>query len=413
MKNFGRWHQRMQRARLWAHTFGHDVQAFPWRNTAHTLRERFQEDRLGVTAASLAFTTMISLVPLLTVALAIFSAFPMFERLEPMLQKWLIESLVPENIARQVSSYLFRFADKAGRMGWLGALLLLGTALAMMLTIDRKLNDIWRVRQLRPLTQRVLVYWAALTLAPLLLAGSLSLSSYALSASKGWVPGLHSGLLLLLDALEILLTVWAIAALYRYVPNVRVRWAHALLGGVFVSLGLESAKRLLGWYLLKVPSYSAVYGTFATVPIFLIWLYVVWVILLLGAVVAAYLPSLLGGIARRGDTPGWYFQLALEVLQALHRAKGRQERGLGVEALAQRLRVDPLQLEEVLECLQGLDWVGRMAEEQERYVLLIDPVAAPLAPLVQRLLLPVAPGNRAVWEASRWGDLPLASALPD
>ncbi|WP_243855573.1 YihY family inner membrane protein, partial [Aquabacterium sp. A08] len=284
-----------QRAQgLWA-----DLRVFPWATTASTLRERFREDRLGVTAGSLTFTTTISLVPLFTVALAIFSAFPMFGRMEAQLQKWLVQSLVPENIARQVSNYLLQFANKAGQMGWAGALVLLVSALALILTIDRKLNDIWRVRKLRPLTQRVLVYWALLTLGPLLVGLSLSLSSYAVSASRGWVAGLHGGVLVALDVLEFVTVVVATAALYRYVPNAQVRWGHALAGGLFVSLALESAKKLLAWYLASVPTYSVVYGTFATLPILLIWLYLAWVIVLLGAVVTAYLPSLLAGIARR------------------------------------------------------------------------------------------------------------------
>ncbi|MDP3323860.1 MAG: YhjD/YihY/BrkB family envelope integrity protein, partial [Hydrogenophaga sp.] len=121
---------------LWA-----DTLKFPWRNTAITLRERFREDRLGVTASSLTFTTTISLVPLFTVALAIFSAFPMFARLQVTLQGWLVKSLIPDNIARQVLSSLNQFAAKASQMGWAGALVLLVTALALILTIDRKLND--------------------------------------------------------------------------------------------------------------------------------------------------------------------------------------------------------------------------------------------------------------------------------
>ncbi len=389
-----------------------DILRFPWRNTALTLRERFREDRLGVTAGSLTFTTMISLVPLFTVGLAIFSAFPMFSRMETLLHQWLIQSLVPENIARQVSNYLLQFAGKAGQMGWVGALILLVTALALILTMDRKLNDIWRVRRLRPLTHRVLVYWAVLTLGPLLLGVSLSLSSYALSASKGWVGGMHGGLRMLLDAMEFVLVILAMAALYRYVPNARVRWSHALLGGLFVSLGIESAKKLLAWYLAQVPTYSVVYGTFATLPILLIWIYLAWVIVLLGAVVAAYLPSLLGGIARRGDTPGWGFQLALEMLHKLHLARGMPQRGLSLEVLAQRLRVDPLQLEEPVQVLLALDWVARLQEDEERIVLLADPSATPVAPLVQRLLLAHDDDTAALWRASRWERLTLADALP-
>ncbi|MDP3833638.1 MAG: YihY family inner membrane protein, partial [Hydrogenophaga sp.] len=171
--------ERLRALESLARALWRDALNFPWRNTAITLRERFREDRLGITASSLTFTTTISLVPLFTVALAIFSAFPMFERLQLTLQRWLVQSLVPPDIAKQVFSYLNQFASKAGQMGWAGALVLLITALALILTIDRKLNDIWRVRQPRSLTQRVLVYWAVLTLGPLLLAGSLTVTTFA------------------------------------------------------------------------------------------------------------------------------------------------------------------------------------------------------------------------------------------
>jgi len=389
----------------------HDTLNFPWRNTALTLRERFREDRLGVTASSLTFTTTISLVPLFTVALAIFSAFPMFARLQTTLQRWLVESLVPENIAKQVLNYLNQFAAKAGQMGWAGALVLLVTALALILTIDRKLNDIWRVRQPRPLTQRILVYWAVLTLGPLLLAGSLTATSYALTASRGMVSGLPGGVRFLLDTLQFLLVMGGLAALYKYVPNTRVRWSHALLGGLFVASGLELAKSLLAWYLAKVPTYSVVYGTFATVPILLVWFYLAWVIVLLGAVVAAYLPSLLSGIARRGNYPGWRFQLALESLEQLRAAREAPQRGLSLEALAQTLRVDPLHLEEPVGALVALDWLGRLDEDQERYVLLQDPEQLPLAPLADRLLLPDSPGTEAFWAASGMRQMTVAQAL--
>jgi membrane protein len=399
-------------------TLWNDTLNFPWRNTAMTLRERFREDRLGVTASSLTFTTTISLVPLFTVALAIFSAFPMFARLQANLQRWLIDSLVPDNIAQPVLTYLNQFAAKAGQMGWAGALALLVTALALILTIDRKLNDIWRVRESRPLTQRVLVYWAVLTLGPLFLAGSLAVTSYALSASKGLVSSMPDALKLLIDTLQFTLMTAGVAALYRYVPNTRVRWSHAMLGGLFVAAGLELAKKLLAWYLATVPTYSAVYGTFASLPILLIWIYLAWVIVLLGAVVSAYLPSLLGGIARRGDTPGWNYQLALELVDQLHRVRsdGQQvpaaeARGASLEELARALRVDGLQLEEPLRALRKLDWAGCLDEDAARWVLLVAPAATPLAPLVNTLLLRRALHTEAMWAASGWDRLSLEQAL--
>lgn len=414
----GRWHdtgmtptERLQRAQTLLRNLWRETLRFPWRNTAVTLRERFREDRLGVTASSLTFTTTISLVPLFTVALAIFSAFPVFSQLQNILQRWLVESLVPDHIAKQVLSYLNQFAAKAGQMGWAGALVLLVTALALILTIDRKLNDIWRVRQSRPLTQRILVYWALLTLGPLLLAGSLSVTSFALSASRSMVAGLPGGLRFLLDTLQFGLVMVGMAALYRYVPNTRVRWSHALVGGLFVAGGLELAKSALAWYLAKVPTYSVVYGTFATVPILLVWFYLAWVIVLLGAVVAAYLPSLLSGIARRGNSPGWRFQLALESLAQLQAVRDAPQRGLSLEDLAQTLRVDPLHLEEPVAALVALDWLGRLDEEDERYVLLQDPEHLPLEPLVQRLLLPASGSTEAFWAGSGLRSMSVAQAL--
>jgi len=403
--------ERLRALETLARALWRDALNFPWANTAITLRERFREDRLGITASSLTFTTTISLVPLFTVALAVFSAFPMFDRLQVTLQRWLVQSLVPPDIAKQVFSYLNQFAGKAGQIGWAGALVLLVTALALILTIDRKLNDIWRVRQPRSFTQRVLVYWAVLTLGPLLLAVSLTVTTYAVTASRGVVSGLPGGVRFLLDTVQFALLTGGIAALYRYVPNTRVRWSHALIGGIFVATGLELAKKLLAWYLAQVPTYSVVYGTFATVPILLVWFYVAWVIVLLGAVVAAYLPSLLSGIARRGDTPGWSFQLALEVLEQLHTARDTAPKGLSLEALAQVLRVDALQLEEPVAALVALDWLGRLDEDGERYVLLVDPTGTPMAPMVERLLLARQPNTARFWSESHWAGLTLAQAL--
>jgi membrane protein len=201
------------------------------------------------------------------------------------------------------------------------------------------------------------------------------------------------------------------AALYRYVPNTRVRWSHALVGGFFVAVGLELAKKLLTWYLSSVPTYSLVYGTFASVPILLVWIYLAWVIVLLGAVVTAYLPSLLSGIARRADTPGWGFMLALEMLQILRRARSGDARGLSLEAIAQALRVDPLNLEGPAGHMVALDWLARLNEDGERYVLLLDLDRMPLADLAERLLLGREPSTQVFWTASGWQHMTVADAL--
>lgn len=382
-----------------------DLSHFPWRTTALTLRERFREDRLGVSASSLTFTTTIALVPFLTVALALFTAFPMFSKLQATLQTWLVQSLVPEAIARQVLGYLTQFAGKASRLGTAGLVALLVSALALVLTIDRTLNGIWRVRRPRPLSQRVLIYWAVMTLAPLLLGASLSITSYFLSASRGLVRSVPGGLGLLLDIVEFTLLAAALTALYRYVPNTPVRASHAFAGGLFGALGMELAKRLLAWYLGLVPTYSVVYGAFATVPILLIWIYMAWVIVLLGAVIAAYLPSLVAGPRRRASGHGWQFQLALEVLQHLNAARATARRGLSVAQLTEVMQVDALQLEPVLETLVELDWIGRVNEVEDeaetRFILLADVQSTALEPLMRHLLLPSTEATARLWKSGQ------------
>ena len=372
-----------------------ELSHFPWKTTAQTLRERFREDHLGLTASSLTFTTILALVPFFTVALAVFTAFHIFGKLQDALQGWLVSSLVPDSISRQVLGYLTQFASKASSLGAAGFSILLATALALILTIDRTLNDIWRVQRLRPLGQRVLIYWAAITLGPLLMGASLALTSYVMSASGGLVKRLPDGVQLLFDSIQFVVLAGGMAALYHYVPNTPVKWRHAWTGGLFVAVCIELAKKVLAVYLGKVPTYSVVYGAFATLPILLVWIYVAWVIVLLGAVVTAYLPSLLAGVARRGTVAGWTFQLAVEVLQQLHRVRHQPLKGLRPSQLAQLLRVDGLQLAPVLEALTALDWVGQVNDAavgeadapESRYVLLANPRTTPLAPLVQRLLL--------------------------
>jgi membrane protein len=380
-----------------------DVAQVPWFPTLSTLRERFREDRLGLTASSLTFTTTIALVPFFTVVLAVFTAFPMFAKFQDVLQRWLIASLVPDNIARQVLGYLNQFAGKASKLGSVGLAALLVTALALIFTIDRTLNSIWRVRTLRPWGQRLLIYWSAVTLGPLILGVSISVTSYAVSASRGLVIGLPGGVGLLLDVVQYLMVAAGMAAMFHYVPNTRVRWGHAWMGGLFVSTGLEVAKRLLALYLQMVPSYSVVYGAFATLPILLVWIYLAWVIVLLGATLTAYVPSLLANTPRRRAGPGVRFQLALDLLQTLHTARVQGRQGGTLAQLAEALDADAMDLDPLLASLATIGWVGLLQEQHgqsrdARWVLLIEPSSTSLAPLVSAFLIAQAPASQAFWQ---------------
>jgi membrane protein len=388
------------------------LRTWPWFETLRTLRQRFREDRLGVTASSLTFTTLIALVPLVTVMLAVFTAFPMFAGFESALDRYFLQNLVPDKIAKPVLRALTQFAGKASQLGTVGLLLLVATALSLVLTIDRTLNNIWRVRKPRPLGQRVLVYWAALTLGPLALGFSLSMTSYAVSASRGLVAALPGGVGLVLNLIEFMLLAWATAGLFHYVPNTPVRWRHAWAGGLFVSLGIEGAKKGLAWYVDSVPSFTTLYGAFATVPILLLWIYLGWVIVLLGAVVAAYAPSLQMQVVHRPATPGHRFELALAVLQALAAQRTQPKRGLLLSELSEQLRTDPLRLEPLLDVLVTLDWAQRLDEgEPSRWVLLCDPAHTPVLPLVDQLLLAPGPLSAPFRAAAGWAGVSLQQAL--
>ena len=347
---------------------------FPWQRAARSLTQRFADDRLGQTAGALTFTTLIAVVPLLTVALAVVTAFPIFDQFQTVLQRWLLESLIPESISRQVLGYLTQFTTKASRLGSFGFAALLLSALALMLTIDRSLNMIWRVRQQRPWGQRLMLYWAALTLGPLLVAASLVTMAWVITWSGGSLRYQGPGVKLALNILEFMLLWGGISALYRFVPNTPVAWRPLLLGSFFTALVLEVARSGLAFYLASMPTFSLIYGTFATVPILLVWVYTTWVVVLLGAVLVASWPDLAHDLLVP-DKPatGQGVSLGLGCMRLLQQARAQSAGGFSAVRLAQQLNADPMEVEKVLGLLQQLDWIGVLNEPQApRYVLLID-----------------------------------------
>lgn len=389
---------------------------FPWRQMLRTLWSRFQEVRLGMTASSLTFTTVLALVPLLTLALAIFTAFPIFAQMQEQLQRWLIDSLVPESISRQVLGSLTQFSRKASRLGLVGFIAVVGTSLALLVTIDRTLGQIWRVNRQRPWGQRVLIYWAGLTLGPILLGGSLMLSSYLftgyLSGLGDWLP---VSVRTLLDLVEFSLLVACVTGLYYYLPNTRVDWRHALIGGTSVALGLELAKKVLAIYLAQMPTYSAIYGAFSAVPILLVWIYVMWVVVLLGAVLTSSLPEIGKQAKRHADGPGWSFRLALEILACLSTARLTSPQGLRMSELAQTLHLEHRHTQFVLDVLLALQWVGRLeqAEPQREatWVLLVDINVLAIEPLFEKLCLSHSATTDLLWQQTNIGQLKLADVV--
>ena len=389
------------------------LQAWPWLGTLLTLIRRFREDRLALTASSLTFTSVISLVPMATVMLALFSAFPMFSTLQDTLQHYFVSTLVPDTIARPVLGAITQFSTRASRLGVVGLVALVVSAIALMLTIDRALNAIWRVRKPRPIAQRVLIYWSAITLGPLLIGVSLAATSYALSVSRGYLwEGVPRGFGLVFGVGEFIVVSLGVAALFHYVPNTHVRWRHALMGGVFVAIGFAISKRLLALYFGTVPTYSMIYGAFATVPIFLVWIYLSWIVVLLGAVLAAYAPVAGMQVGRWPPAPGSRFHLALIIVRALRRSRDEGQRGMSGDELSKSLATDPLQIAPLLDALIAIDWVGKLDEAgNPRFVLLCDPATALAEPLIAKLLLDPAPDLAPFWSEARFGQLRLAGLL--
>jgi len=323
------------------------------RDIARFVGCRMREERLAQVAASLTYTTTLSLVPLVTIILAVFTALPVFGHIEDSLHTFLLRNLMPVNISDSIFHYLNQFAVKARGLTLVGLFFLTVTAVATMLTVDRALNKIWHVRRARPLYQRILVYWAALTIGPILLGLSMTLTSYLATASVGFVKRPTLAVAILIDLVPLLLLTFAYAALYVYVPNRRVQWRDALIGGFCGALGFEISKRIFAIYVARFPTYTAIYGALAALPLFLLWVYLSWLITLIGATIAASLPELYQRRWTRAWIPGQDFADALIVLRALYRARSDSMPGRRVAALSSETHLNPDQLEALLEKMES------------------------------------------------------------
>ena len=312
-------------------------------------------------AASLTYTTLLSLVPLITIALTLFSAFPVFGNFSAQIKNFLLGYLMPATAGSVITHYTEQFAESAGRLGAAGVIFLAVTAMLMMLTIDRAFNTIWQVHRPRAIVKRLIIYWALLTLAPVLVGASLSLTSWLIGLSMGYarhIPVFGVGAL---KGLPVVLTTLAFAMLFKLMPNRYVPVGHALIGGMVASVLFEMMNHAFGLYIAHFATYKLVYGAFASVPIFLVWIYLSWLTILLGAVVAASLPHW-----RVPQTP--YLPAVLKMLDAmrvLHIMSQCMQQGtiLTIPMLSEKLHLDFHALEEIMERLADAHMVGK-AETQ-------------------------------------------------
>lgn len=267
--------------------------------TRLTIR-RAREERLAQVAGSLTFTTILSIVPFLAVSFALFTSFPVFKRFEQAIQEILLKSLLPADISRTVLRYLSQFAENAHSLTLVGSLFVLATAMAMLLTIENALNQIWEVKRSRPFLKRIGLYLLMLAIGPPLLGVSLWATSYIVSASIGLIGTVPPSVQFVLTLGPVLLSAAGLSAIFYFLPNTEVRRRDAIAGGVLAGIGFELGKRGFAAYVVKVPTYKAVYGAFAAFPVFLLWVYFSWLVTLTAALVTA---NLARGKARAGRTP--------------------------------------------------------------------------------------------------------------
>jgi membrane protein len=258
---------------------------------SHFLWQRFLDDKCFETAGALSYTTLVSLVPLTVAMLAMFAAFPMFENARETLINFVFSNFVP-TAGDVVQNALLGFSKNARSLTGISILVMLFSAVSMMNSIEDRLNRIWQVKHHRPWGPRLLLYWAALTLGPILVVGGIAVTSYVAAvpmlASAGQQLGVAQQLLKGLPFVVTFLTLWL---MYTTVPNRRVNKKHTAIGALLGAVLFELARWGFTHYVMHAQNYQQIYGALAIIPLLLLWIYLSWIIVILCASIAASLSA--------------------------------------------------------------------------------------------------------------------------
>lgn len=377
-------------------------------NTGKVVRfvlRRAGDKKLTQVASSLTFTTVLSIVPMLAVVLALFTAFPLFGEFRVALEEFLTTNLMPPAVSENVMLYLNQFAAKASGLTAAGSLFLIVTSISLIMTIDEAFNNIWQVEQQRPLRQRMLVYWAIVSLGPILAGASLWATSLLARESLGDVDNLPTWLGFALSFIPLVVTGLGFTALFCLVPNRKVLWRDALAGGLGTAIVLEIMRTGFAFYLTRFPSYTVIYGAFATLPIFLLWIYMSWLVVLVGATVAAILPSIRQRRWALEHYTGDQFIDSLRVLHVLWEAQTKNScPGCSLATLCEQLQLHQDETSSVLKQLKDLGYVADTMENDDQvWVLACDQRNADLGPLLDAMLVdrqqPGMRGNHELLDA--------------
>jgi len=255
-------------------------------NFWHKVIQHFLEEDCLTHAGALSFTSLLSIVPLMVVSLGIVSAFPVFETYAGKIQTLVFQHFVAAS-ADVIQNYIKAFAAKAAGLSITSLFFLLVTAVMMIFTMETSFNRIWKVKVRRHGVTAFLMYWAMLTLLPILVGVGVAITHFIFSLPyiSGAAETIESQRSMLF-VLPMSITWFSFTLLYIALPNCKVKFTHGLLGGLVATILFEIAKHIFSYYIITFPTYFLIYGALATIPVFFIWIYVSWVIILLGAVVS-------------------------------------------------------------------------------------------------------------------------------
>ncbi|ARB99466.1 TPA: YihY family inner membrane protein [Neisseria gonorrhoeae] len=337
----------------WQGLADNKICAFAW-----FVIRRFSEERVPQAAASMTFTTLLALVPVLTVMVAVASIFPVFDRWSDSFVSFVNQTIVPQG-ADMVFDYIDAFRDQANRLTAIGSVMLVVTSLMLIRTIDNAFNRIWRVNTQRPWMMQFLVYWALLTFGPLSLGVGISFmvgsvqDSVLSSGAQQWADALKT-------AARLAFMTVLLWGLYRFVPNRFVPARQAFVGALITAFCLETARFLFTWYMGNFDGYRSIYGAFAAVPFFLLWLNLLWTLVLGGAVLTSSLSYWQGEAFRRGFDSRGRFDDVLKILLLLDAAQ-KEGKALPVPEFRRHINMGYDELGELLEKLarHGYIYSGR------------------------------------------------------
>ena len=352
---------------------------------------RFRHDQMQQRASALTFTSLLALVPLLAVSFAIFAAFPAFDRLKGDVQSFLFENFVPQ-VGTEVQGYLESFTQKTGGLTAVGVIFLAVTAIMLLMNISGAMNTIWRVKNPRAVVSRLAIFWTVLTIAPLFFGASLSLSSYLFTlAQTSGVENYVGSLTWLIVMAPFALEVAGFTILYAIIPNYPVQKRDAVIGGLLAGTLFESLKKGFGLYVTSFPTYETIYGAMATVPIFLLWVYLSWIVVLFCAELTASLPEWRAGnrdVDSRLHKPIKRLGAALSILHQLRIASETGE-GITDKDMARKTRLGPNMLSSTMEMLEQGSYLSRA--EDGRFHLVRNLENQTLDSLAEELELTLPP----------------------